>query len=61
MKSVYKITYEVKETEMSSSNYGYVIMKTKKFPSLSQAVEFSRHISNNDVNLIGKPVIEEEF
>ena len=58
MKSQYQISYEIKNDDMYSGSYGYIISKTKKVPTLQEAVQFSRTISNNAL-VVGKPIIEE--
>jgi hypothetical protein len=52
--NAYKLTYDIKEDNVNSKNYGYIISKTKRFETFVEAVEYSRVIAN----LVGKPVIE---
>jgi hypothetical protein len=57
MKASYKLTYEIREDDINSKNYGYIIPKVKRFPSLEEAVRFGKSIANTCA-VIGKPMIE---
>lgn len=52
----YKLTYEVKEDNKNSRDYGYLVLKTEKFESFKKAVDFSRSVCNTSI-VVGKPVI----
>jgi len=52
--NAYKLSYDIREDNVNSKNYGYIITKTKRFQTFVEAVEYSRVIAN----LVGKPVIE---
>jgi hypothetical protein len=56
-KNAYKLTYEVKDDNVNSVDFGYLVVKTKKFSSLEKAVDFSRRVCNTAL-VVGKPVIE---
>lgn len=51
------VTYTQTVTDIASPDYGYAIEKSLAFKSFDAAHMFIRSLTN--VNLIGKPVIEE--
>jgi len=57
MKNAYKVTYEICNRDIGSKDYGYAVVKTKKFPTLNKAVEYSRYVANTEF-VISKPIIE---
>ena len=52
-----KCTYQVLCQNKGSNMYGYTIEKTKIFPTITDAVTFSKRISNTNV-VIGIPTID---
>jgi hypothetical protein len=59
MKNNVKLTYDVKVADIDSTKYGFIVTKVKKFKTMKDAAAFSRVLSNNDITLVGKPVIED--
>ena len=59
MKNNVKLTYDVKVADIASTKYGFIVTKVKKFKTMQDAAAFSRVLSNNDITLVGKPVIED--
>ena len=59
MKNNVKLTYDIKVDNIDSTNYGFIVTKIKKFKTIKDAAAFSRVLSNNDITLVGKPVIED--
>lgn len=55
----YKCTYMEVNNDRSSMNFGLLTERVKKFPTFSEAVNFSRVIANTTINMVGRPVIEE--
>jgi len=55
----YKLVYSEVNNDRTSKNFGYEIEQVKKFHSLNEAVEFSRMLANTNINMRGKPIIEE--
>ena len=51
------VTFTQKVNDCASPDYGYAIEKTVKFKSFDAARMFVRDLTN--VNLVGKPIIEE--
>jgi hypothetical protein len=58
MTQTYKLTYNVRDHDRSSNNFGLIIQKILKFNDFNEAVRQSRLIANTNVNLIGMPVID---
>ena len=58
MTQTYKLTYNVRDNDRSSNNFGLIIQKIIKFNDFNEAVRQSRLIANTHVNLIGMPVID---
>ena len=54
----YKITYEEKNADTTSNNYGFLVQRTQKFETFIAAVQFSRVIANTNMMIIGMPIIE---
>lgn len=56
----YTCTYtEINRKDSYKYNYGVPIQRVKKFDTFADAVRFSRMVSNTNINVLGKPVIEE--
>ncbi len=55
----YKCTYMEVNNDRSSLNFGMLVERVKKFPTFSEAVNFSRVVANSTINMVGRPVIEE--
>ena len=53
----YKCTYSEVNRELGTKGYGQLVERTRKFETFSEAVSYSRLISNTNVNMVGKPVI----
>lgn len=53
----YKCTYSEVNREPGTKGYGQLVERTRKFKTFSEAVSYSRLISNTNVNMVGKPVI----
>lgn len=51
------VTFTQKVNDHASPDYGYAIEKSVKFKSFDAARMFVRDLTN--VNLVGKPIIEE--
>jgi hypothetical protein len=56
---VYKCTYSEVNNKLGSKNYGFLVEHVKKFPTFTEAVNFSRMVANTNTNMVGRPVIEE--
>lgn len=54
----YKVTYNIRENDRNSNNFGRIIEKIIKFNDFNEAVRESRLIANTNMNLIGKPIID---
>ena len=52
------LTYNIRDNNRNSNNFGFIIQKIVKFHDFNEAVCQSRLIANTNVNLIGKPVID---
>jgi hypothetical protein len=58
----FKVVYNVKHTDKSHDKYGFILQRTNRFQSFTEAVNFARLIQtqyHNDVTLIGKPILEQ--
>ena len=59
---MYKVIYNVKNTDKAHKLYNVLVEKTKNFDSLKEAFEYScniKHRSNNHFEkLVGEPVLE---
>lgn len=53
----YKCTYSEVNRDPGTKGYGQLVERTRKFKTFSEAVSYSRLISNTNVNMVGKPVI----
>ena len=51
------VTFTHKVNDRASPDYGYALEKSVKFKSFDAAHKFLRDLTN--VNLVGKPIIEE--
>ena len=58
MTQTIKLTYNVREINRASVNYGMIMQKTRKFTDFTEAATFSRQLANTVVNLIGMPIID---
>lgn len=56
--NAYKCTYNEVNRKLGTKAYGQLVQRTRKFDTFSEAVSFSRAISNTNVNMVGRPVIE---
>jgi hypothetical protein len=56
----YKCTYVEVNNDRGSKNFGFLIERTKRFAMFNEAVDFARKISNTSINMVGRPVIEED-
>jgi hypothetical protein len=57
MNTRYKVTYNIKEDDISSNKYGYLETKTRKFINFSDVTAFIRML-RNESKIVGKPTIE---
>ena len=57
--SAFRCVYLEVNNDRSSSNFGYLVERRKKFDTFPEAVKFSRAIANTCIKVIGKPIIEE--
>ena len=53
----YKCTYIEVNRQPGTKGYGQLIERSRKFKTFSEAVSYSRLISNTNVDMVGKPVI----
>lgn len=58
-KSEFKITYSVVVNDRKSNDFGLLVDKVKRVASFEEAVTFTRIVANTNINLVGKPIIEE--
>lgn len=56
----YKCTYFEVNNDRASKNFGFLVERTKRFTFFNDAVDFARKISNTSINMVGKPVVEED-
>lgn len=56
-KNKFRVIFTQKVTDSTSPDYGYAVERSMKFMTFDAAHTFLRGLTN--VNLIGKPVIEE--
>jgi len=56
----YKCTYMEVNNDRGSQNFGMLVERTKRFTFFNDAVDFARKISNTSINMVGKPLIEED-
>jgi hypothetical protein len=56
----YKCTYTEVNNDRASKNFGFLVERTKRFTFFNEAADFARKISNTSINMVGKPVIEED-
>lgn len=56
--NAYKCTYNEINRKLGTKSYGQLVEHTHKFATFNEAVSFSRTISNTNLNMIGKPLIE---
>lgn len=56
----YTCTYtEIDRKRSDKYNYGVPVQRVRKFDTFADAVRFSRMVSNTNINVLGKPLIEE--
>jgi len=58
--TAYKCTYFEVNNDRASKNFGFLVERTKRFTFFNDAVDFARKISNTSINMVGKPVVEED-
>lgn len=58
MTQTIKLTYNIRENDRSSANYGMILQKSCKFNDFNEAAIFSRQLANTVVNLVGMPIID---
>lgn len=56
--SAYKCIYSEVNRKLGTKDYGLLVQRTRKFETLREAVSYSRAISNANVNMVGRPIIE---
>jgi pterin-4a-carbinolamine dehydratase len=58
--NAYKCIYSEVNRKLGTKTYGQLIERTRKFDTFVEAVAFSRMISNTNINMVGKPIIDIE-
>ncbi len=57
--SAHLCIYVEKCVDPTSSKFGFLTERKKKFSAFSEAVTFARQISNTNPNIIGRPIVQE--